>query len=119
MKVLIIEDNPINRLLLKKILSHHGVDVLEAENGKIGIEKARNQIPNLILLDLQLPEIDGCTVAKTLKADESTAHIPLIAVSANVREADKMKAIEAGCEGFIEKPVNTRTLFEQIKQYVS
>lgn len=118
MKILIIEDNPVNRLLLKKILIHNGVDVLEAEDGEIGIELARSQIPNLILLDLQLPEIDGYAVAKTLKVDESTKHIPLIAVSANVREVDKVKAIEAGCEGFIEKPMNTRTIFEQIMQYV-
>lgn len=118
MKILIIEDNPVNRLLFKKILTHHGVDVLEAEDGKIGIEVAQSQIPKLILLDLQLPVIDGYEVAKTLKADESTKHITLIAVSANVREVDKTKAIEAGCVGFIEKPVNTRTLFEQIKQFV-
>ena len=117
MKVLIIEDNPVNRLLLKKVLTHYGVDVVEAEDGKVGIELAHSQNPDLILLDLQLPEIDGITVAKTLKADESTAHIPLIAVSANVRETDKANAMEAGCEGFIEKPIDTRSIYEKIKEY--
>lgn len=119
MKILIIEDNTVSRMLLAKILSHHGVEVLEAENGKRGIEIAKSKMPNLILLDLQLPEMDGYTVAKILCEDQKTADIPVVAVSANVRDVDKNDAINAGCVGFIEKPLNTRTFYESLKQYLN
>ena len=119
MKILIIEDNPVNRMLLAKILSHHGVEVLEAGNGKRGIEIAKSKIPELILLDLQLTEIDGYTVANILREDQQTADIPIVAVSANVRDVDKNKATDAGCIGFIEKPLNTRTFYKSIIKYLN
>ena len=117
-KILLVEDNPVNRMLIKKILTFHGSEVFEAVDGKDGIEKAEKHLPDLILMDLQLPVIGGLDAVKTLKENDATKNIPVIAVSANIRDEDKIKATEAGCVGFIEKPINSRSCFDDISKYM-
>ncbi len=117
-KVLLVEDNPVNRMLIKKILSFHDPEVLEAVNGKDGIEKAEKYLPNLILMDLQLPEINGMEAIKILKETDKTKNIPIAAVSANIREEEKVKAMKVECAGFIEKPIDSRKFIENIRRYV-
>ena len=118
-KILLVEDNPVNRMLIKKILTFHGSEVLEAVNGREGIEKAEKYIPNLILMDLQLPEINGIEAIKILKKSAKTKNIPIVAVSANIREEEKVKAREAGCAGFIEKPIDSRKFIDNIRSFIS
>ena len=118
-KILLVEDNPVNRMLIKKIFTFHGSEVLEAVNGREGIEKAEKYIPNLILMDLQLPEINGIEAIKILKKSAKTKNIPIVAVSANIREEEKEKAIEAGCAGFIEKPIDSRKFIDNIRSFIS
>ena len=117
-KILLIEDNPVNRMLIKKILTFHGSEVLEAVDGKEGIEQAEKHLPNLILMDLQLPGISGLDAVKILKENDTTKNIPVVAVSANIRDEDKINAREVGCVGFIEKPINSRNFFDSISKYM-
>ena len=117
-KILLVEDNPVNRMLIKKILTFHGSEVLEAVDGRDGIEKAEKHLPNLILMDLQLPGINGLDAVKILKENDATKNIPIVAVSANIRDEDKIRAAEVGCVGFIEKPIDSRNFFDNISKYM-
>lgn len=117
-KILIIEDNPQNRLLLKDILEFNGYTVLEAENGEIGIQMARLHQPDLMLMDLQMPVMDGFTAGKILKGDPETKGIILIAVTSFAMKGDREKTLEAGFDGYISKPFNTRELPEVIKRFL-
>jgi len=117
-KILLIEDNAQNRYLVTFILEKYDYFVLQAEDGEQGILMANQSRPDLILLDIQLPIIDGYTVAREIRKIESLAKIPIIAITSYAMPGDKVQALEAGCTGYIEKPINPDTFLAQIEKYL-
>lgn len=105
MRVLLVEDNEMNRDMLLRRLARLGHEVSTATDGREGIEAARRIRPEVVLMDMSLPEIDGWTATRTLKADAATSGIPVIALTAHATLADREKALEAGCDEFQTKPV--------------
>ena len=110
MNVLLIEDNELNRDMLKRRLERKEFIVSCAEDGQSGIDMAKNEMPDIILLDLSLPVIDGWNVARQLKADTNTKDIPIIALTAHAMKGDREKALDAGCDDYDTKPVNLEGL---------
>ena len=105
-RILIVEDNEDNQDLMRFLLERAGYDVTTVENGLLGIETARRDLPDIILMDLSLPELDGWSAAREIKADPVLAKIPLIAVTAHTLAGDRRKALEAGFDTYISKPIN-------------
>ena len=114
MNVLLIEDNELNRDMLKRRLERKEFIVSCAEDGQSGLDMARNEIPDIILLDLSLPVIDGWNVARQLKADSNTKDIPIIALTAHAMKGDREKALDAGCDEYDTKPVNLEGLLDKM-----
>ena len=115
-KILLVEDNEMNRDMLSRRLERKGYEVVMATDGKQGYELAHSEAPDLILMDLSLPVMDGCEVTRLLKAEESTRHIPIIVLTAHVLIRDREKALEAGCDDFDTKPVVFVRLSEKIEK---
>jgi two-component system cell cycle response regulator DivK len=113
--ILYIEDNPGNRMLVRRILEAEGHTIREAVDGPTGLEMAAQERPDLILLDINLPEIDGYDLAKRMRAMPNLDGVPILAVTANVMQGDKERTMEAGCNGFIPKPIDVDKLPQQIK----
>src|SRR5690242_6285058 len=105
-RILLVEDNELNRDMLSRRLAHRGYQVSLATDGRQGVEAARREQPDVVLMDLSLPEIDGWQATRILKADESTRAIPVIALTAHAMMGDLEKALEAGCDDYTTKPVN-------------
>lgn len=118
--VLYIEDNPDNMLLVKRALESRGYRLLQATTGLQGVEMAETQDVDLILLDINLPDIDGYEVAYRLRHSKKTAlaHIPIIAITANALKGDAEKALEAGCDVYMSKPINIRELWAQVEGFL-
>jgi two-component system cell cycle response regulator DivK len=117
-KILYIEDNPGNRMLVRRILLVEDFVVIEAEDGRTGIEAALRENPELILMDMNLPEVDGYELTKQMRAIPELKGIPIIAMTANVMLGDKEKTIEAGCDGYIPKPIDVDELPRQIRRFL-
>ncbi|MBF0564962.1 MAG: response regulator [Nitrospirae bacterium] len=118
-KILIVEDNANNRLLLKAVLTYYGYAVLEAANGEEGLRLAREEKPGLIIMDIQMRVMDGITAVKALKADPSTKNIKTIAVTSYAMKGDRENFLDAGFDGYLAKPIDTRQLPETIKHYLA
>lgn len=116
--ILIIEDNPTNLYMLTFILEKHGYRVLQAENGEEGITVARKQRPALILLDIELPVMDGYEVARQLKDDPECRDIPIVAVTSHAMVGDRERILAMGCEGYIEKPINLETFLDEMARHL-
>ena len=116
--ILIVEDNPDNQTIYRTILEHFGYGVLTASNGEDGIRVAREGQPDLILMDVSIPIIDGWEATKILKADPATSQIPVVALTAHAMAADRAKATEVGCDGYLAKPVEPRRVIEEVKRFV-
>jgi len=114
-KLLLVEDNEINRDMLCRRLVRKGYEVIAAIDGKQGIEMAQENKPDLILMDLSLPVIDGWEATRRLKADEATRRIPVIALTAHALTEDRNKALQAGCDHFETKPVDFARLVEKME----
>lgn len=114
-KILLVEDNEMNRDMLSRRLVRNGFDVIMAVNGQEGVELAASQTPDLILMDMSLPVLDGWDATRQLKADPSTAGIPVIALTAHAMESDREKALAAGCDDFDTKPIDLPRLLEKMK----
>ncbi len=114
MKILYVEDNDDNVYMLKNRLARAGFTVVIAANGAQGIAMAHSEQPDLILMDLTLPDIDGEEATRRLKSDAATKHIPVLALTANAMSADRERAIAAGCDDFDTKPVDMPRLLEKI-----
>jgi CheY-like chemotaxis protein len=114
MKILYVEDNDDNVYMLKNRLTRAGFTIVVATDGARGVVMAATEKPDLILMDLTLPDIDGEEVTRRLKADPATKHIPVIALTANAMSGDREKAIAAGCDDFDTKPVEMPRLLEKI-----
>ena len=117
-KVLIVEDNELNMKLFQDLLEAHDIDTLETNNGHNVLELAREHKPDLILMDIQLPEISGLEVTKQLKDDEELKDIPVIAVTAFAMKGDEQKIREGGCEDYISKPISVGNFIEVIQSYL-
>ena len=113
-KILLVEDNEMNRDMLSRRLIRKGFEVVMAVNGQIGVEMATSEKPDIILLDMSLPVMDGWTAAKHLKADPNTKDIPIIALTAHAMAEDREKALAAGCNDYDTKPVEFKRLREKI-----
>ncbi len=113
--VLVVEDNMDNYELVRFILERAGYDVFLAVNGRDGVAAARFQKPDLILMDLGMPEMDGWTAAEKLKADTTTKSIPLYALSAHTLPGERKRAMEAGCDGYITKPIHMDGFLQMIE----
>jgi len=105
-RILLVEDNELNRDMLTRRLRHRGYEVLPAVDGRQGVEIARRDMPDLVLMDLSLPEVDGWKAASILKRDAATREIPVVALTAHAMTGDMEKALEAGCDDYATKPVN-------------
>jgi two-component system, cell cycle response regulator DivK len=117
-KVLIIEDNEQNMYLMTFLLESNGYEIVQARNGKDGIRLAQETRPNVILLDIQLPEINGYQVAEELRKNKTLGDIPIIAVTSYAMAGDKEKVLAAGATGYIEKPINPDTFISQLREYL-
>ena len=113
-RLLVIEDNEMNRELVVDVLTPAGFLIVEADSAEVGIEMAFDHPPDLILMDIALPGLDGLEATILLKANTKTAHIPVVALTAHAMHGDEVRALGAGCIGFITKPLDTRTLAQQI-----
>ena len=117
-KVLLVEDNPLNLELATDLLEACGIEVISANTGEIAVKLAHEQMPDLILMDLSLPGMDGLQATAALKADAQTRSIPVVAVTAHAMKGDEQKALDAGCEGYITKPIDTRMFPTLVAQYL-
>ncbi|GAB3315717.1 response regulator [Haliea atlantica] len=118
-RILLIEDNEQNRYLATFLLERAGYQVVSAEDGAKGIALAKQLLPDLILLDIQLPTMDGHTVARVLREDVTLRHTPVVAVTSYAMAGDRERCLAAGCTGYIEKPINPATFIQEIGAYVA
>jgi len=116
--ILYVEDNPDNRLLVRRILMADDFDVLEASNAAQALEIVMKHCPDLILMDINMPEVDGYTLTARMKMMPILKNVPIIALTANVMRGDREKTLEAGCDGYIQKPVDVDLLPQQIRQFL-
>ena len=117
-KILVVDDNQDSRELVIKILKAKGHQVVEAVDGGDALEKVAAEIPDLILMDISLPKIDGHEATRRLKQDDKFASIPVIALTAHAMKGDMEKALASGCEGYISKPISVRDFYGQIRVFL-
>ncbi len=117
-RILYIEDNLDNRMLVKRILEAEGYTVVEAANAKEGLAQAQAQTPDLILMDINLPEVDGYTTTAQIKSMPGLQAVRVIALTANVMKGDREKTLAAGCDGYIQKPIDVDQLPRQIARFL-
>ena len=117
-KILVVEDNKINMYLSCRILKSSGYEVIEARSGEEGVELAIKEKPDLIIMDIQLPGIDGLETTKRIRESEANGEIPIIALTSYAMAGDRKKALKAGCTGYIEKPINPETFISEIKKFL-
>jgi two-component system, cell cycle response regulator DivK len=117
--ILYVEDNPDNRLLVRRILMAEGFQVIEASNASQALEILKQQTPELILMDINMPDIDGYTLTARLKALPSLQQVPIVAVTANALKGDRERSLEAGCDGYIQKPIDVDSLPMQIQRFLA
>ena len=115
-RILIVEDNMDNYELVRFVLERAGYDVFLAVNGRDGVDAARLQKPDLILMDLGMPEMDGWTASQKLKSDEATKSIPVYALSAHTLPKDRKRAMQAGCDGYVTKPIHVQSFLKLIDE---
>ena len=117
-RILIIEDNDDNLYLVKFMLEQHKLAVIVAETGMSGFDMAKAEMPDLILMDIQLPDINGMDVTKMIREQDDLKHIPIIAITSYAMTGDRQRALDAGCTGYIEKPINPETFMSTILKYL-
>ncbi len=117
-RILVVEDNPLNMELVTDVLQVRGYSVIEATSGKQALEMVREHRPSLILMDVQLPGLDGLSVTRMLKSDPSTSDIIVVAVTVHAMRGDEAKVYEAGCSAYLPKPIDTRELPRVISRFL-
>lgn len=117
--ILCVEDNPQNMRLVRKILTSAGYRVIEAEDGLSGIDMAVQHMPHLILMDVNLPDIDGLEAASRLKAMPAMTQVPVIALTANAMHGDRERCLAAGCDGYIPKPITKNELLNTVSHFLA
>jgi len=116
--ILIVEDNDKNMKLARDVLNYAGFRIIEATDGETGVRLATDHRPALILMDIQLPGIDGITALERIRSDERTAAIPAVALTASVMTGDRERFVQAGFDGFIAKPIDVPTFATQVREYL-
>jgi two-component system, cell cycle response regulator DivK len=116
--VMIVEDNELNMKLFNDLLQAHGITTIQTRNGLDAINLAREHMPDLILMDIQLPEVSGLEVTKWLKDDDKVKHIPVIAITAFAMKGDEERILEGGCEAYLSKPISVQKFLETVKKFV-
>jgi len=116
-KILIVEDNALNMKLVRTLLEFSGYEVFSAMDAEKGLQLAREHHPNLILMDIQLPGMDGLTATRIIKKDPEFGQVPVIALTSFAMQGDEEKALDAGCDGYITKPIDTREFCKTIAEY--
>jgi two-component system cell cycle response regulator DivK len=116
--ILYVEDNPDNRSLIRRVLEAENYAVIEAINAKQALEKLESSSIDLVLMDINMPDMDGYTLTAKIKAIHKFSKIPIIAVTANVMRGDREKSLGAGCDGYIQKPIDIDTLSQQIERFI-
>jgi CheY-like chemotaxis protein len=117
-RVLVVEDNEVNQMLVRAVLERDGYSVEMATCSPDAMDALRRGLPDLILMDIQLPGEDGLALTRRLKADPLTARVPIVALTAHAMEGDREQAMSAGCLGYISKPIDTRLFGGQIRQFI-
>jgi two-component system, cell cycle response regulator DivK len=117
--VLYIEDNPDNRLLVKRILLSEDYTLLEAQNARDALQVLETTHPDLILMDINMPDMDGYTLTAQIKSLPGFERIPIVALTANVMRGDKEKTMEAGCDGYIQKPIDIDHLTREVERFIT
>jgi two-component system cell cycle response regulator DivK len=117
-RILLIEDNPQNRYLASFLMEARGWEMVHAEDGPTGVDLAAKALPVLILLDIQLPGMDGYAVARALRANTTLTDIPIVAVTSYAMAGDRERCLAAGCNGYIEKPIDPETFAAEVEQFV-
>jgi len=117
-RILIVEDNPDNRILITDVLVSMNYEVLIAEDGHEGVQQAEMHLPDLILMDLSLPKLDGWNAARAIKARPELAHIPIVALTAHAMVGDREKALHAGCDDYVSKPIDLRELSSKLRHFL-
>ncbi len=116
--ILCVEDNLRNRVLLKRILQHQGYEVQEAKDAHQALEILKTLVPDLILMDINMPDVDGFALTQKLRRKPKLADVPIIAITANVMKGDRERVLEAGCDGYIEKPIDIDELTSQVSLFL-
>jgi two-component system cell cycle response regulator DivK len=117
-RILVVEDTEDNRQIMRDLLSSAGYDLVEAVDGAEGIAMAKSERPDLILMDIQLPVLDGYEATRRIKADPALSHIPVIAVTSYALSGDEAKTRAAGCDGYVAKPFSPRQLLQKVREYL-
>jgi two-component system cell cycle response regulator DivK len=117
-RILVVEDTEDNRQIMRDLLSSAGYDLIEAQDGAEGVAMAKSQRPDLILMDIQLPVLDGYEATRRIKADPAISHIPVIAVTSYALSGDEAKTRAAGCDGYVAKPFSPRQLLAKINEFL-
>ncbi len=117
-RILYIEDNSDNRKLIRRVLEWEGYEVLEARDGTEALARLETETVDLALLDINMPDIDGYTLTSTIRSDPRFSHLPIVAVTANVMRGDRERSLQAGCDGYIQKPIDIDTFSEQIERFL-
>lgn len=117
--VLLVEDNADNQAIYRLILEHSGFEVIQAWDGEEGVSIARERMPDVILMDVSIPKLDGLQATRILKADAATAGIPIIALTAHALRTDKDRAFDAGCDGYLSKPVEPKRVAEEVRRVLA
>ncbi len=117
-RILVVEDNETNLYLTRFILEKHGYEVIDARDGDRGVSLAIQTKPDLIIMDIQLPGIDGLTATKRIRASDADGCVPIVALTSYAMAGDEAKALKAGCTGYIEKPIDPETFMNQIEKYL-
>jgi two-component system cell cycle response regulator DivK len=119
MKILVVEDNVFNRDIIQRFLEPEGFEVIVAHDGAEGLERAVTDQPDLVLMDMSLPDVDGWEATRRMKADPATARIPVIALTAHAMLGDREKALDAGCDDYDTKPIDIERLLTKIRALLS
>jgi two-component system cell cycle response regulator DivK len=117
-RILVVEDTPDNRQVMRDLLNHAGYELIEAADGAAGVAAAVAHLPDLILMDIQLPVLDGYEATRRINAAEATAAIPIIAVTSYALSGDETKARAAGCDGYVAKPFSPRQLLAKVREFL-
>lgn len=117
-KILYIEDNPDNRVLVRRLLLSEGYTMLEAENASKAMQVLEQTRPTLILMDINMPDVDGYTLTNQIKSIPELSAIPVVAITANVMRGDRERVLSAGCDGYIEKPIDVDNFLDQIARFI-
>jgi two-component system, cell cycle response regulator DivK len=117
-RILIVEDQQDNRQILRDLLTNNGFEVVEAEDGESGVDAAKTQRPDLILMDIQLPILDGYEATRQIKSDPNLKSIPIVVVTSYALSGDDQKAHEAGCDAYVTKPFSPRALLAKIREFL-